>query len=178
MRGRGLLLGVELVEDAASNRPYPEGRKLGDALKKTALRNGLIMRIDPDWFAVSPPLIASEADLDELGDLIEKSLREAMDLAAPPTRPLRVMTTEVRLNGLRGSSSVPWRTAMRRSRRGAGIRRRPEQRVRRLASEQRPPFLLGRRGQEGREAEGQVEVNRDPARGLGREVGPCVPASA
>jgi adenosylmethionine-8-amino-7-oxononanoate aminotransferase len=85
VRGRGLLLGVELVEDAASNRPYPEGRKLGDALKKTALRNGLIMRIDPDWFAVSPPLIAGEADLDELGDLIEKSLREAMDLAAPPT---------------------------------------------------------------------------------------------
>jgi adenosylmethionine-8-amino-7-oxononanoate aminotransferase len=84
VRGKGLLLGVELVEDAAANRPYPEGRKLGDALKKTALRNGLIMRIDPDWFAVSPPLIASEADLDELGDLIDKSLREAMDLAAQP----------------------------------------------------------------------------------------------
>jgi adenosylmethionine-8-amino-7-oxononanoate aminotransferase len=42
------------------------------------------MRIDPDWFAVSPPLIAAEADIDELGDLIEKSLREAMDLAARP----------------------------------------------------------------------------------------------
>jgi adenosylmethionine-8-amino-7-oxononanoate aminotransferase len=85
VRGRGVLLGVELVEEAASRRPYPEGRKLGDALKKTALRNGLIMRIDADWFAVSPPLIATEADIDELGDLIEKSLREAMDAAARPT---------------------------------------------------------------------------------------------
>jgi adenosylmethionine-8-amino-7-oxononanoate aminotransferase len=79
------VVGVELVEDAGSNRPYPEERKLGDALKKTALRNGLIMRIDPDWFAVSPPLIAGEAQIDELGDLIEKSLREAMDVAAPRT---------------------------------------------------------------------------------------------
>jgi adenosylmethionine-8-amino-7-oxononanoate aminotransferase len=82
VRGKGVLLGVELVEDPVSNRPYPDGRKLGDALKKTAVRNGLIMRIDPDWFAVCPPLIAEEADLDELGGLIEKSLREAMDLAA------------------------------------------------------------------------------------------------
>ena len=82
VRGRGLLLGVELVEDAATNRPWPEGRKLGEALKKTALRNGLIMRIDPDWFAVSPPLIVGESDLDELVGLIEKSVRQAMDMAA------------------------------------------------------------------------------------------------
>ncbi len=82
VRGKGVLLGVELVEDASSNRPFPEGRKLGDALKKTSLANGLVMRIDPDWFAVSPPLIAREEDMDELAELIEKSLRDAMDLVA------------------------------------------------------------------------------------------------
>jgi len=84
VRGKGLLLGVELVEDPVASRPYPEGRKLGDALKKTALANGLIMRIDPDWFAVSPPLIVGESDLDELTALVEKSLRQAMDKVARP----------------------------------------------------------------------------------------------
>lgn len=80
IRGKGVLLGVELVQDAVTNRPFEKGKKLGDALKKTALKNGLIMRIDPDWFAVSPPLIAEESDLDEMCALIEKSLLEAVRL--------------------------------------------------------------------------------------------------
>lgn len=78
VRGKGVLLGVELVEDPANNRPFPEGAKLGDALKKTALQNGIILRVDPDWFAVSPPLIADESDIDEMCDLIEKSLQDAL----------------------------------------------------------------------------------------------------
>jgi hypothetical protein len=36
-------------------------RRIGPALKKTALQNGIILRIDPSWFAVAPPLIAEEA---------------------------------------------------------------------------------------------------------------------
>ena len=76
VRGKGILLGVELVKDTASMAPYPE---LGNALKKTALKNGLILRVDPSWFAVAPALIAEESDLDEMCDLIEKSLVSALD---------------------------------------------------------------------------------------------------
>lgn len=80
IRGKGLLRGVELAEDPVSGKPFGTGKKLGNALKKTAIDNGLIMRINPDWFAVSPPLIADEADIDEMSDLIEKSLRQALEL--------------------------------------------------------------------------------------------------
>jgi adenosylmethionine-8-amino-7-oxononanoate aminotransferase len=80
VRGKGLLRGVELVKDPTTMEPFPDGRKLGDLLKETALKNGLIMRISPDWFAVSPPLIASESDIDEMCDLIEQSLQEALAL--------------------------------------------------------------------------------------------------
>jgi len=79
VRGKGVLRGVELVKDAETMEPFPAGNKLGDALKRTAVNNGLIMRIDPDWFAVSPPLIAKESDIDEMCDLIDKSLVEALD---------------------------------------------------------------------------------------------------
>ena len=75
VRGKGLLLGVELVKDTETMEPYPE---LGQALKRTTLQNGLILRIDPSWFAVAPALIATESDIDELGDLIEKSLVDAL----------------------------------------------------------------------------------------------------
>jgi len=76
VRGKGILLGVELVKDTRANEPFPE---LGRALKQTALDNGLILRIDPSWFAVAPALIAEETDLDELVGLIDKSLKQALD---------------------------------------------------------------------------------------------------
>jgi 4-aminobutyrate aminotransferase-like enzyme len=76
VRGKGILLGVELVKDTTSMQPYPE---LGTALKQTSLKNGLILRVDPTWFAVAPALIAEESDLDEMCELIEKSLTEALD---------------------------------------------------------------------------------------------------
>jgi adenosylmethionine-8-amino-7-oxononanoate aminotransferase len=82
VRGKGTLLGVELVKDAATNELFPTCHKLGDALKRTALENGLILRIDPDWFAVSPPLIAEEEDLAEMCDLIEKSLLDALEMVS------------------------------------------------------------------------------------------------
>lgn len=75
VRGIGTLLGVELVRDTQRMVPFPE---LGLALKKTAIRNGLILRVDPTWFAVAPPLIAEEKDLDEMFALLEQSLREAL----------------------------------------------------------------------------------------------------
>jgi adenosylmethionine-8-amino-7-oxononanoate aminotransferase len=80
VRGKGLLRGVELVQDAETLEPFPPDKKLGDALKKTTIDNGLIMRIDPDWFAVSPPVNLNESAIDEMCDLIEKSLVQALDL--------------------------------------------------------------------------------------------------
>jgi adenosylmethionine-8-amino-7-oxononanoate aminotransferase len=76
IRGKGLLLGVELVKDTKTMEPFPE---LGKALKRTALEQGLILRVDPSWFAVAPPLIAEEKDLDEMCDRIELSLASALD---------------------------------------------------------------------------------------------------
>jgi adenosylmethionine-8-amino-7-oxononanoate aminotransferase len=75
VRGKGLLRGVELVRDTESNEPFPE---LGLALKKTALANGLLLRVDPSWFAVGPALIIDEAGIDEMCDLIDKSLVDAL----------------------------------------------------------------------------------------------------
>ena len=74
VRGKGLFRGVELMHP--TGRAFPE---LGKALKQTALNNGLIMRIDPNWFSVAPALIAEEADIDEMLELIERSLLEALE---------------------------------------------------------------------------------------------------
>jgi adenosylmethionine-8-amino-7-oxononanoate aminotransferase len=77
IRGKGVLLGVEFVKDTRTMEPFPE---LGKALKITAWRNGLVLRVDPTWFAVCPPLIAEESDLDEMCGLIEKSVHDALNM--------------------------------------------------------------------------------------------------
>jgi adenosylmethionine-8-amino-7-oxononanoate aminotransferase len=76
VRGKGILRGVELVKSTQTMEPYPE---LGKALEWTALDNGLIMRIDPTWFAVAPALIASKSEIDEMCSLIERSLLQALE---------------------------------------------------------------------------------------------------
>ena len=80
VRGKGMLLGVEIVEDSVTNKPFPIENNFGAALKKTAMKNGVILRIDHDWFAVAPPLISTKEQLEEMCDLIEKSVKEALDM--------------------------------------------------------------------------------------------------
>jgi adenosylmethionine-8-amino-7-oxononanoate aminotransferase len=70
VRGKGILLGVEFSTPG-----------LGKHLKQTAIANGLIMRVDLDWFAVAPALIATQEEIDELIGLIDISLRQAVQLA-------------------------------------------------------------------------------------------------
>jgi adenosylmethionine-8-amino-7-oxononanoate aminotransferase len=76
IRGKGILLGVEFVKDTNSMQPFPE---LGKQLKKAAIQHGIVLRIDPNWFAVAPPLIAEEEDIDEMVSLIDSSLRTALE---------------------------------------------------------------------------------------------------
>ena len=76
IRGKGILLGVEFVTDTRTMKPFPE---LGTQFKAASLENGLILRADPTWFAVAPPLIAEEEDIDEMFSLIDASLRTALN---------------------------------------------------------------------------------------------------
>lgn len=79
IRGKGLILGVELVRDIQSMNPFPE---LGIVLKQTALENGLILRVDPTWFALAPALVITEGEIDEMFDLLEQSLEDALQRVA------------------------------------------------------------------------------------------------
>jgi adenosylmethionine-8-amino-7-oxononanoate aminotransferase len=76
VRGKGILRGVELVKDTRTMEPFPE---LGAMLKRTALDNGIILRVDPSWFAVAPAITCGAGQIDEMFELIEKSLVEALN---------------------------------------------------------------------------------------------------
>ncbi len=81
VRGRGLLQGVELVEDKASKTPADA---LGNAVTSACLERGLHMNIVQlpgmgGIFRIAPPLTISEDDLHGGVDILEASLKAVLD---------------------------------------------------------------------------------------------------
>ena len=79
IRGKGVLRGVEFIKEDGVT-PFPE---LGIALKRAAVRNGLILRVDPTWFAVSPALVTTDSELDEMAERIERAFEESLAECRP-----------------------------------------------------------------------------------------------
>jgi 4-aminobutyrate aminotransferase len=74
VRGRGLVMGVELVKDKATKEPAPD---LTRKLIGLAAQNGLLIGsvgIFGNVIRVAPPLVISEAEAHESLDIFEKSL--------------------------------------------------------------------------------------------------------
>lgn len=76
VRGTGLMLGIELVEDKATRRPFAPDRQAGPGFDQIAYENGLVARCMGDTLGFSPPLIVTEADVDAIAERCEKSLKQ------------------------------------------------------------------------------------------------------
>lgn len=74
VRGKGLLLGVELVRNPATKEAWPQHIPIGRLIGEECLERGLIIRFDPDWFALAPPLVTTREELDEMLDLLEAAI--------------------------------------------------------------------------------------------------------
>ncbi len=77
-RTLGLLGALELVEDNVAKRHFPEQGHVGSSCRNHAIQNGLVMRAVRDVMVLSPPLIITETEIDE----IAKRARLALDLTA------------------------------------------------------------------------------------------------
>ena len=65
VRGEGLIAAVELVANRDTREPFPPERRSGARLHQILLEEGLICRALGDTLAFSPPLVISEAELEE-----------------------------------------------------------------------------------------------------------------
>ena len=88
IRGRGLFVGLELVQDRPAKRPFDPRLRVHARLKRAALQAGLLCYpmggtldgVQGDHVLLAPPFIAEPAQLDEL---VEK-LAGALSVAARP----------------------------------------------------------------------------------------------
>ena len=78
VRGKGLLLGVELVKDPATKEPWPAATRIGLQIGNECMARGLIIRFDPDWIALAPPLIVTTAEIDEMMGILEASIEAVL----------------------------------------------------------------------------------------------------
>ncbi|CAH2604739.1 Putrescine--pyruvate aminotransferase [Rhodovastum atsumiense] len=74
VRGTGLIGAIELAEDKATHKPFDPARKIGPRLAKLSEANGVISRAMVDVLAFSPPLIITEAEIDEMLDNFGRAL--------------------------------------------------------------------------------------------------------
>ncbi len=77
-RGVGLIGALELVADKATGAAFDAGRGVGAYCMGRCEANGLILRALGDTLAICPPLILSDAQVDELFSKLEKSLDETL----------------------------------------------------------------------------------------------------
>jgi adenosylmethionine-8-amino-7-oxononanoate aminotransferase len=85
IRGRGLMVGVELVRDRASKAPYPRSARLVETVLRIAREHGLLLYsgtgnangTDGDLVLMGPPFVITEPELVRVAD----GLRDALDAA-------------------------------------------------------------------------------------------------
>jgi len=82
VRGRGFLIGVELVRDTATKTPFPPEMKLAAAVKKAAMAEDLIVYPNAgcvdgrsgDHILIAPPYIAEHSDLEQIASRLARAV--------------------------------------------------------------------------------------------------------
>jgi adenosylmethionine-8-amino-7-oxononanoate aminotransferase len=91
VRGLGLMVAVELVADRATRAPFPRRRRVAERVAAEAHRRGLLLYWstgcvdgdEGDLVMLGPPLVVSDAEIDEMIDLTATSIEVATAEAHP-----------------------------------------------------------------------------------------------
>jgi adenosylmethionine-8-amino-7-oxononanoate aminotransferase len=91
IRGRGLMVGIEIVADRVSRAPFPRSARVAEAIVAAARREGLLVYsgtgnadgVDGDVILLGPPFVVTDDELGRisasLGLAIEAALRRAVE---------------------------------------------------------------------------------------------------
>jgi adenosylmethionine-8-amino-7-oxononanoate aminotransferase len=85
IRGRGLMIGVEFVEDRATRRAYPRAARIAEGVLTAARERGVLVYmgsgnadgVDGDTIILGPPFVITDDELQRVAEVIA----EAVDVA-------------------------------------------------------------------------------------------------
>ncbi len=78
IRCEGLICAIELVEDFATRRPFPAGRRVGFRVCEAARKYGLLTRNIGDVLVLMPPYCATDAQLAAAAEALWQGLTEVL----------------------------------------------------------------------------------------------------
>ena len=103
IRGRGLFLGIEFVEDRETKTPFDSSRKIAANLKKRAFEAGLICYpmsgtidgVKGDHMLLAPPFIIEDAQIDEVVGKLDTAIRAMPGTGVLASEPVAMRIEEV-----------------------------------------------------------------------------------
>jgi adenosylmethionine-8-amino-7-oxononanoate aminotransferase len=84
VRGKGLFQAIEFVRDRGTREPFPAETAIGVRIGRQALANGMVCRFDPHWIAFGPPLVSTAEHIDEIVEILGRSIGEVLAKPAAP----------------------------------------------------------------------------------------------
>src|SRR6185369_16310951 len=78
IRGKGLMLGIELMKDRGTKEIFPIANRTGRQVLKAAAQRGLITRALGDTLVFAPPLILNRAEADEIVDKFALAIEDVL----------------------------------------------------------------------------------------------------
>ncbi|MFO1068891.1 MAG: aspartate aminotransferase family protein [Geminicoccaceae bacterium] len=78
VRTCGLIACIELVRDKKTRATFTPAGRFGTAVRDMSVRNGLVMRAIRDGMVLAPPLIVTEAQVDEIVEKARRTFDEAL----------------------------------------------------------------------------------------------------
>ena len=86
IRGRGLMVGIELVADRASRDPFPRAARITEAVVGGARDRGVLVYsatgnangVDGDLILLGPPFVVSDAELERIVAVLAESIEAAV----------------------------------------------------------------------------------------------------
>lgn len=87
IRQTGMMVGIELVEDVVSRRPYPLESRIGHRVARVARERGLLLRPLGNVIVLMPPLTISIVDLTRMVAILEQAIMtvtEQTERSSPP----------------------------------------------------------------------------------------------
>jgi 4-aminobutyrate--pyruvate transaminase len=82
VRAIGLMAGIELVSDKTTKQPFDANAGVGVFFEERALEHGLVMRGRGEQLVMAPPLIITEAEIDDLLGRFARALDETATFVA------------------------------------------------------------------------------------------------
>jgi adenosylmethionine-8-amino-7-oxononanoate aminotransferase len=86
IRGRGLMVGIELVSDKKSKTAFDPDLQLGRRVCEEAIRRGVWVRPLSDVIILMPPLVSSDDELDQLAEVVIESIHAVCTDTEKPVR--------------------------------------------------------------------------------------------